>query len=695
MLSSLVLILVLLIPCLLLKLGLFESFVALLIAVTLTFPYLEVYTGLNIFTALLLGFALAVLLGLFTGFTNPLKSYRDIKFLPIALTLTCFGLNYLLLMRWPDFFPMGERLRDYSLLAATIKDPLNTREPWLSGYPLMYYKFWYQFGALLAKSGNLPTWQVYHLLVAFALALYCGAISAFNRTVLNFKNTNSVLIALLIAYGSNVAGVFFWLQGERGWWDPSRVIKGAINEFPVWSFLLGDAHPHYLNLAFAPWAFTIIYLLLNSKSYKLIEKLVLFFGLSLLLVIFTKLSNPWELPLIGVSIFLFFIAWAISSIRKYNLNMGKEENSLSINPELLGFRSINNIYYIAANSIAAFFLFNQQANVIAGDNPISFVKGAISNSTVSEIFLHWGFPIILSIVAITFRQREFIDRLVFVTFILAATILNSATTLIFLLLLFHTSYLLKLITKRTSFSLLYLEAIGIISLGLILLPEIAFLDDPYGGESERMNTIFKIYTFVWFPFHIWAISSFLTELNSITENLKCKNLINVGIATIASLFLGGFCVWVSFGSGLRTLPNISQYQTEGLETVEKTFLGGKETIRKLRTLPDGTVLEGQKGAYNWSTHVATLAEKTSFLGWANHVGLLTRDYREVNRRERLIEAVYKSTDCVNNKELLLKEMVKYVVLGPLEVQDYGANVASFSCLKQEVNSGSYTIYSVN
>jgi uncharacterized membrane protein len=41
-----------------------------------------------------------------------------------------------------------------------------------------------------------------------------------------------------------------WNWEGYAFWDPSRVIQGTVNEFPVWSAILGDFHAHHLAL---PW----------------------------------------------------------------------------------------------------------------------------------------------------------------------------------------------------------------------------------------------------------------------------------------------------------------------------------------------------------------------------------------------------------------------------------------------------------
>jgi uncharacterized membrane protein len=44
------------------------------------------------------------------------------------------------------------------------------------------------------------------------------------------------------------------------YWDPSRVVGPTINEFPYWSFLFADLHPHMMNL---PFTLLVIALALN------------------------------------------------------------------------------------------------------------------------------------------------------------------------------------------------------------------------------------------------------------------------------------------------------------------------------------------------------------------------------------------------------------------------------------------------
>jgi YYY domain-containing protein len=53
------------------------------------------------------------------------------------------------------------------------------------------------------------------------------------------------------------------LPGYR-FWDPSRVIPNTINEFPYWSFLFADLHPHMIGIPFTVLFLALAYNLLAS-----------------------------------------------------------------------------------------------------------------------------------------------------------------------------------------------------------------------------------------------------------------------------------------------------------------------------------------------------------------------------------------------------------------------------------------------
>lgn len=194
-------------------------------------------------------------------------------------------------------------------------DQFPPNDPWLSGYAISYYYFGYVIIAMLAKFSGTMGSEAFNLGLALVFGLsVIGAFGlVFNLSVLNnrqdddneFQRGNRFSLSALLGpifllIISNLEGFlhalhtrgFFWKMNSDGqlissfwtwldikdlnlppqgeyswvpsnfwwWWRASRVIqdydlagnlKEIINEFPFFSFLLGDLHPHVLVMPFA------------------------------------------------------------------------------------------------------------------------------------------------------------------------------------------------------------------------------------------------------------------------------------------------------------------------------------------------------------------------------------------------------------------------------------------------------------
>ena len=197
-------------------------------------------------------------------------------------------------------------------------------DPWLSGHAISYYYFGYVITAMIAKLTSTPGSVAFNLTLAQTFALVSVSAFGLLYTMLNsIRNRNgnnkstekkqNLFLALLgptfILLVSNLEGFLevlhargvFWSRDGAGqlvsnfwvwldmkelsqppalplswvpsrylwWWRASRVVQdydltGAwrevIDEFPFFSFLLGDLHPHVLTM---PFALLVIGLSLN------------------------------------------------------------------------------------------------------------------------------------------------------------------------------------------------------------------------------------------------------------------------------------------------------------------------------------------------------------------------------------------------------------------------------------------------
>lgn len=205
-------------------------------------------------------------------------------------------------------------------------------DPWLSGYPINYYYYGQVILGILAKLiGAPPAWSyqvVLSLLFAFTVT---GVYS------LGFGMTGRRIWGGLAAAAAAAAGnlhTFFYLLepvtratwGNDGWegvrrlgasllhqagrfefiWNPTRLIKGTINEMPWFSFLYGDLHAHIIAMPFSlpmiAWALNVLQpsrsrniLLPEAPGRTVTERGLTFFIIALTLGSLSAI-NTWNFP---------------------------------------------------------------------------------------------------------------------------------------------------------------------------------------------------------------------------------------------------------------------------------------------------------------------------------------------------------------------------------------------------------------
>jgi uncharacterized membrane protein len=186
-------------------------------------------------------------------------------------------------------------------------------DPWLSGYSISYYYFGYVMLAVMTRLSGVPASVGFNVGLAMWFALVAlGAFGVAYNLVGGAKTRRAVAFglvgALLVVGIGNLEGVFEfahakgigspafyrWLDINNldeslpkspawypvdnwWWWRASRVINDrdltgrhveVIDEFPFFSFLLGDMHPHVLGLPFVLMAIGLGLNLLAARSEK-------------------------------------------------------------------------------------------------------------------------------------------------------------------------------------------------------------------------------------------------------------------------------------------------------------------------------------------------------------------------------------------------------------------------------------------
>lgn len=177
----------------------------------------------------------------------------------ILVTEMFFFVLFLLFLAFRMYNPdiLGtEKFMDMAFLhSLTRAESFPPYDPWLSGqgFYISYYYFGYLLMAILLKlSGVAPA-------VGFNLSLgMLFALSGVTVFGLLYNLTRRLWAGLAGWCGIFLLGSLDGLRQVLGtrtlanfnWWTPSRVIPDTINEFPFFSFLLGDMHPHMLDIPY-------------------------------------------------------------------------------------------------------------------------------------------------------------------------------------------------------------------------------------------------------------------------------------------------------------------------------------------------------------------------------------------------------------------------------------------------------------
>ena len=186
-----------------------------------------------------------------------------------------------------------EQPMDLMLLTAVMQAPVFPPEdPWLAGFPIAYYYVGYWLMGTVAHLTGQPAAVAYNagqamwfgLLVTtcFGIGYNLTATAARARAGRPGAIAGGLLAALTVAVAGNLHLVGEWLAARSGgarsalftdawwWWRSSRVVHDRgpagepielITEFPFFSYLLGDNHPHLLAMPFVALVVSIAFAL--------------------------------------------------------------------------------------------------------------------------------------------------------------------------------------------------------------------------------------------------------------------------------------------------------------------------------------------------------------------------------------------------------------------------------------------------
>ena len=177
-------------------------------------------------------------------------------------------------LRYPVVSDM-EKPMDAALLGSAARAGwLPFVNPWMSGVPFTnYYYFGPLMGGTLARTLATPTYLAYNLIQPLFCALFIATLTALCAAITRswWRGTWAMAIVALCGHFEPLRqaseGGFSPLSPSLlDWWKTSRVIEGTINEYPIFTMILGDAHAHFYALSLAALFFSLCWALFDTST---------------------------------------------------------------------------------------------------------------------------------------------------------------------------------------------------------------------------------------------------------------------------------------------------------------------------------------------------------------------------------------------------------------------------------------------
>ena len=223
---------------------------------------------------------------------------------------------------------------------------------------------------------------------------------------------------------------------------------------------------------------------------------------------------------------------------------------------------------------------------------------------------------------------------------------------------------------RLSLPELFIITIGLCAAGLVLMPEIIYVVDIYGGH-KRANTMFK-FTYQAFIMFGLMMGYVITKFILLAKNGK---QIICGVLT-GFLLLGtvGY-LGTSVDSWFGDIKDETRF--EGLDAaafVDRENYYDAEAVDWINENIEGrpVMLEANGDSYTYANRISVLTGLPTILGWHTHEWLWKDNYDWVEARVADVKTIYTSFDTERVQELLEEYDVTYIYIGDEERNKYAA-----------------------
>lgn len=651
--------------------------------------------------------------------------------------LGCFLFFGIIRMCNPDI-ASTEKMPDFAFLTAILNSEyFPPKDTWFHGGTINYFYYGHYQIAFLTKLSGIAPEFAFNLGIAFLFAITFLNATAIANALTNrigYGFMGGMFVALIgnldgifqtftrlggVIFGSDSLYPFQWFN----WWMSSRVIvrEGVditINEFPFWSYILGDLHAHVNVVPFSLVVLAIALEVLRSSGdgFSVIGKgrdwpfRLFFISIALGAI---PAANTWDLPTYYSIITLSLLFGRQFALQKSTSTFGGillspvtelisyfKKNPLKPKSSLKNY--LMSLVAIGCMIALSFFLYSPYyAHFEAKGTEGPRLVDAIQRTLFDDFITIYGFfffcmtSLLIALLIPKFQSCEsrlkvlLLSGLGFVTLfslIAFGTLMITLCVVLFILLLRVQIPFDEDDSRNKFFALSLFFIVLLILLGC----EFIYLKDDYGKTLERQNTIFKFYYQAW----IFCGLSSIFSVFWIRERIK-ERWVDVWESAFRILFVFtlafpiiGTTVKCDHFAAFKSGNPYARVTMEGIYYMSWRFPGDYQAIQYLKKngSPNDTVVEATGPAFSHYGRISAATGMSTLLGWANHENIWRRGaWNSISERVNDTKEIYMTSDLTKLQQILGKYSIRYVFCGGLEREQYPqANFSKFEGFMKKV-----------
>jgi YYY domain-containing protein len=456
-----------------------------------------------------------------------------------------------------------------------------------------------------------------------------------------------------------------WLPVDGGWWwRSSRVIPNippdGITEFPYFSFLLGDLHPHYIAI---PFVLLLVALAANRwldrEAWPDLPSLLLAgVGMGTLIA-----ASTWDVP-------TFWGVYLLAAVA----DAWRREPRLS---KLLARLPALALPVVMAFLIAVPYFVGYQSQPLG--------LGTVQDRTpfISMMILFGPALLVATVFALWIasrgellsdESRTELGRAVLVVGLLLVGLSLAGEPMFALLAAILVASLAtgwpQIVDpcgeRRAPGAALFCWIVATWALCILIGTELIFIRDTFGS---RMNTVFK------FEYHAWLLFQVAggTALGLIWRAQRRVNLWRGGALLVSVVVLVPGLAYPLGATWTKSNGFRGDATLMGDRFLERGSPSDYRAIEWLRQNADGrpVVVEAVGGDYSEHARVSTFSGLPTLIGWVGHELQWRGERAEFGRRQQSVDAIYRANTLEEITRAAEMYRVRYVFFGTLERAKYG------------------------